>query len=167
MAFKQIIAIIIAFIFLVTFVYPAKCDSEFYLYNFKYSKGNVEFLGKTLEVGCLPGNVQDEFYKFNIIKDNKVIYSYWFDPTKRFSDVIDKDGNINGGLEIVEESTFSIPTPIISELDYDMFEILNDKNINIVTITKEQEKEKTIVEPFSLFDWVNNLLKATLENLFS
>ncbi len=163
MAIKQIIAIGLSIIFLITFSYAAECNTKFYLYNFKFFDGNLEFLGKTLEKGCIPGNVYDKFYKFNLVKDNNIVYSYWFNPETMFTDVVDKEGNINGGIVLLKESKFSIPVP---DVKYDEFNVLDKDDKKLVSLTPNQEKQKNQVQPFSLFDYVNNLMKATLGSLF-
>ena len=163
MVIKQVIAISLSLIFLVTFSYAVECNTKFYLYNFKFSDGNLEFLGKTLEKGCIPGNIQDKFYQLNLVKDNNIIYSYWFNPETMFTDVVNKEGNINGGVVLVKESKFSIPVP---DVEHDEFNVLDKNDKKLLSLNKNEEKQKNQVQPFSLFDYVNNLMKAALGNLF-
>ncbi|MEK6974107.1 MAG: hypothetical protein AABW41_02640 [Nanoarchaeota archaeon] len=168
MAIKQIFAtLIIVFLFLVTFSYfsyAAECEDSFYLYNFKYSNGDLAYIGRSLQKGCMPGNVQEESYKFNIVKEDSIVYSYWFNPSKRFSDAI-VNNEITGGVEIVKESTISVAAPII---DYNKISVLNEKGQELIFLNKEQieEAEKKQAEQFSIIDYVNNLMRSLLRQLF-
>lgn len=168
MAIKQILATLItALLFSVSFSYfsyAAECEDSFYFYNFKYSNGDLAYAGRELQKGCMPGNVQEESYKFNLLKDDSIVYSYWFNPGERFADAI-VNNEITGGVEIVKESTISVAAPMI---DYNKISVLNEKGQELISFNKEQveEIEKKQAEQFSIIDYVNNLMRSLLRQLF-
>ncbi|MBI2671220.1 hypothetical protein HYX18_04570 [Candidatus Woesearchaeota archaeon] len=164
MVAKQIIAaLIIVFFGVINFAYSVECNEEFYLYNFKFSSKNLEYLGRSLERGCIPGNVQEDFYRFNLIKENNVVYSYWFNPEIRYTDVI-FNNEIIGGVQAVQETRLSIPSPVV---DYDKISVINENGQELIVLEKEsiEEREKQ-AQQFSFIDWVNNLMRAVLKQLF-
>ena len=167
MVTKQIITTLIILIsFGISIVYSAECNSDFYLYNFKYTNGEVQYTGRTLENGCMPGNTQAEMYKLNLIKNDQVQYSYGFNPNVRFTDGITKNNEITGGAQMVKETLFSLPVPVT---DYDRISVLdeNGKEISSLTKTTIENKEKQENNAsFSFVDWVNNLMSSLMNKFF-
>lgn len=168
MAIKPIIASIIIFVFMIPeFSLAVTCNEKFYFYKYEYVDGSIKYLGRSLEQGCVPGNVQEDYYKLNIIKSDLVVYSYNFNPKLMHVDALNKANEITGGTQMVDNANINIPVPVT---DYDKISVTNEEGTTINILTKAQIEaiDKNInSEQFSLTSWVDNLVKGVMGVLFN
>mgnify|MGYP001565001776 CR=1 FL=1 len=168
MAIKPIITSIILLVLIIPmFSIAVDCNDKFYFYKYQYVDESIKYLGRSLEKGCVPGNVQEDFYNLNIIKGDSSIYSYGFNPKVMHSDALNKANEITGGAELIQDSTINIPVPVA---DYDKISVTNEEGTEINALTKAQiddfDKKKNS-EQFSLTSWVDNLVKNVMNVLFN
>ena len=102
--------------------------------------------------------------KFNLEKDNKNLYTYGFNPEIIFTDVIE-NGEINGGVQQIKKSNFTIPAP---NIEFDNITILNYENKKIFSLSKSEMANLDNKQPPSLglLDLINNLMSSLLSQLF-
>jgi hypothetical protein len=138
----------------------AECDKVFVV-NFNYDNGAISYKEKIMKCGYAPDRLiqpSDGYIAEMVSFDDKVLYSFRFDIPIKVNIDSSKDGELSGGIILLNETDFALVFPYYDNVK--SIVVYNPRNYEIVRVSLEDELLTQRQSLYWIFAVVGLLLTA-------